>query len=171
MARRTNKRDVHRLGVSSQHGSPSFLRRSGEAPHIHHGIAGSQERDEDAAAEDVLTKEEVAAGYRLLCGAILCQTARLLSEFGADGRGITRPHGPKRQKYRQYYGYADEISDQRRVAGRWLDEGGTITFAECCAELGLDEDVARVKVRDYASSSIARYTSSPGCKSTLDDQP
>lgn len=86
--------------------------------------------------------EELEGSYRLLCGAMLAQTARLLTEYAVDGHSTLKlPIANKRGE--QAVSYTREVATQRMTARKWVDGGGQVQFDECCNEVGVDPAKAR----------------------------
>ncbi len=97
-----------------------------------------------------MTGEEVEGAYRLLCGALLQHTARLLSEVGEDGRSVANPR--KGDAADGDHSYFREVARQRRVAEAWLDGGGEVPFSECCEEVGIQPEHARESLSRFLSA-------------------
>jgi hypothetical protein len=92
-----------------------------------------------------LTVEELDGGYRMLCRAMLTHTARLMSEFGDDGRSsLALTSGNKRGE--KMVSYTKEVARQREAAQQWVSGGGALGFDECCEEVGLRPTVARQRL-------------------------
>lgn len=100
-----------------------------------------------------LTGEELEGAYRLLCGALLQHTARLLAEIGEDGRSVLAL--PGRASTGQDNSYVREVARQRRVAEDWLDGGGSLPFEECCDEFGFNPEQARDSLSRFLSACQA----------------
>jgi hypothetical protein len=95
-----------------------------------------------------LTVEELDGGYRMLCRAMLAHTARLMSEFGEDGRSSLKlPSGNKRGE--KMVSYTKEVARQKEAAQQWVAGGGAVRFDECCEELGFRPTVARKRLARF----------------------
>jgi hypothetical protein len=94
------------------------------------------------------TVEELEGSYRLLCGAMLTHTARLMAEFAEDGRSTLTLKGAF-QPGQGSPSYTKEVAHQREVARQWVEGGGVVQFADCCGEVGVDPDSARRKLGEF----------------------
>jgi hypothetical protein len=91
------------------------------------------------------TVEELEGAYRLLCGAMLTHTARMLVEFREDGRSaLSLPGAFKAGK--KPVSYTKELARQREIARQWVNGGGLVKFSDCCEEIGVNPDQARKKL-------------------------
>lgn len=114
---------------------------------------GRGEPVRDAAAgvcEPDLTGDELEGSYRLLCCALLQQTARLLAEIGPDGRSVLTTRA--RRAREKDNSYLREVARQRQAAEGWLDGGGSLSFEECCDELGFRPEQARNALSRFLSA-------------------
>lgn len=104
---------------------------------------------------DHLSGAEIDGAYRRLCGAMLVQTAAVLSD---------RLLSAARSKASVYY--RSELSKQKSHARAWMSgESAVLPFRECCEALDLDEDTVREGIETFVrspSSVIKRWRKGAG---------